>query len=319
MTVIDAYAHVSLPRFIGADEFLAVMDAHGVSHAFICTADTGPDLRELHRALKSHSGRFRIGGLPLGDSPAERLRSVKAQLAAGFSGMRMHDREIAEHEELLEPIGKAGGIPYVVGGEGLRRASGILADFLDRFPSCSVCAPHFAGGGDPDLLDKDPGLRRLYSHPRFYVIFSRHGAFEPEGLKRWAGSLVEAIGWDRLMYGSEYPVVLWRDETYSSTLSWLDSSGFAPSERQRRAFFSENARRVLFSAPASPAGRLPEEWLRPELARPQPVWLFPGRTLEISADEFRLLMKGYLAAGGDKAMGFHDFVARVLGRAAREL
>lgn len=319
MTVIDAYAHVSLPRFMSADEFLAVMDAHGVSRAFICTADTGPDLRELHRALKAHPDRFRIGGLPLGNSPAERLASVKAQLAAGFSGIRMHDREIAEHKELLEPIGKEGGISYVVGGEGLRRAAGALADFLDRFPLCSVCAPHFAGGGDPGLLDKDPDLRRLYAHPRFYVIFSRHGAFEPEGLKRWARALVEAIGWERLMYGSEYPVVLWRDETYASTLSWLYAAGLAPGERERAAFFGENARRVLFSRPAPAPGPLPEEWLRPELARMQPVWLFPSRTLEISADEFRLLMQGYLAAGGDKTMGFHDFVARVLGRAAKSL
>lgn len=318
MTYIDAYAHVSLPRFMSADEFMAVMDAHGVSQAFICTADTGPDLRELHRALKFHSARFRVGGLPLGDSPSERLDSVAAQMAAGFSAIRLHDREIAEHGELLGPIGKAGGIPYVVGGEGLRRAAGALAGFLEEFPSCSVCAPHFAGGGDPVLL-KDPDIRRLYSHPRFHVIFSRHGAYERENLKRWAGALVEAIGWDRLMYGSEYPVVLWRDETYSSTLSWLDAAGFAPSEVQRRAFFFENARRVIFSGSAPSAGALPERLLRAEPAGMHPVWLFPNRTIEISAAEFRLLMKRYLESGGDKAMGFHDFVARLLGRAAREL
>ena len=51
MPLLDAFAHVSLPRFIGAEELLRIMDDNGVEMAMVTTADTCPDVQELSDAI----------------------------------------------------------------------------------------------------------------------------------------------------------------------------------------------------------------------------------------------------------------------------
>ena len=64
---IDAYAHIGLPRFASVEQFLAVMDRHGVQKAFVAAADTCPDIDEVSRAIVEYPERFRAVGVPLGD------------------------------------------------------------------------------------------------------------------------------------------------------------------------------------------------------------------------------------------------------------
>ena len=104
-------------------------------------------------------------------------------------------------------------------------AATVLCEFLDRYPESLVCAPHFAGVTDPGLFERDLSVRFLFRHPRFLVIFSRQGALSPGPLRAWVDALLHNTGWDRVLWGSEYPVSLWRDETYASTASWAESAG----------------------------------------------------------------------------------------------
>ena len=57
MTILDSYAHVALPRFMSADEFVRIMDENGVEKAHVCTAETCPDLAELSRAAVAQNSR----------------------------------------------------------------------------------------------------------------------------------------------------------------------------------------------------------------------------------------------------------------------
>ena len=54
MPIIDAYAHVSLPRFLSVDDCLRLMDRNGIDAAVLSTAETCPDVQELSRAIVAH-------------------------------------------------------------------------------------------------------------------------------------------------------------------------------------------------------------------------------------------------------------------------
>lgn len=308
----DAYGHVALPRFLSAEEYLRVMDDHGVAQAMVCTAETCPDLAELSRAACGWPDRFRVAGLPLGATAQERLDGVRAQLDAGFAGIRIGEGLIEAEPALLDAIGEAGAVAVVVGANGLAKTASGLAAFLNRHPTSAVVAPHFASGAPPDLLDRLPGLDRLYRHARFHVVFSRHGMFPREPLLAWARAVLARTGWERVLWGSEYPVALYRDESYESTARWIDGAGLAPTPAERAWYLSGNALRVWFGPPRRPATPLPERFCRRDLMTPAPVWLFPSGTLDLPEETNRRLLQDFLAEGGDRAGSYRAFIARRL-------
>jgi len=303
MPIIDAYAHVSLPRFLSIDDCLRLMDRHGVEAAVLSTAETCPDVQALSRAIVSYPDRFRALGMPTGETSARVRDAIRAQLDCGFSGIRLPAALIAGDPGLLDLIGAAGAIALVVGQTGLVQAAGPVADFLDRYPECAAIAGHFGGPAEPALLDTDPAVGRLFDHPRLLVAFTRHGALGHLPLEAWAGAVVRRVGWDRLIWGSEWPVALWRNESYRSTLDW--ALRFGPDAAQLAAFRGGNARRLFFSHPsaASPIGA---EWDLLKLRRHADVWLFPP-SLDLSEERHRRLMLAYEAWGGEHRGRYSEF------------
>ena len=307
--LLDAYGHVALPRFLSGEEFLRVMDAHGVSRALVCTAETCPDLAELSRTACGWRDRFLVAGLPLGATPQERLDGVRAQLDAGFCGIRIPEARLLAEPALGDAVGTAGGILLVVGAEGLKSAAPALTPWLDRFPSGLVLAPHFASGGDPGLFSAHPDLEQLYAHPRFAVIASRQGMFPRDRLLPWLHAVHDRVGPDRLLWGSEYPVALYRDESYADTIRWIESAMPMDSYAGLR---HDNAERLIFGPRRITPSPLSPRWCRMDLASPAPVWLFPHGTLDIPESANRKLLEAYLRAGGDRREGYRAFVARAL-------
>jgi predicted TIM-barrel fold metal-dependent hydrolase len=310
MPIIDAYAHVALPRFLSLDDQLRLMDREGVEAALLSTAETCPDLREISRALVAHPDRFRAVGMPLGRSPAHLRDAIRAQLDSGFSGIRLPAAFIAVNPDLLDLLGAAGAFPLVVGEQGLRVAAGLLADFLDHAPGRFVLAGHFAGPADPALLGTDPALARLFDHPGFHVAFTRHGALGHLPLEAWARAVVGRIGWPRVLWGSEWPVALWRDETYRSTLDW--ALRLNPSAADMQAMRYDNARRLLFARPMA-AQPLGAEWDLMALRREADVWLFPP-SLNLPEQRHRPLMLAYEAWGGERRGRYSEFVLQMAER-----
>jgi predicted TIM-barrel fold metal-dependent hydrolase len=309
--VIDAWGHVSLPRFLSAEEYIALLDANGAEAAIVGTAATCPDLRELSRAAVQYPDRFRIIGMAMGRSPAERAACMAAQMECGFTGIRLQAELIAKEPELLDVVGKAGGTPYLEGSEGYRAGARQLLEFLDRYPNCIVCGTHFAGPTDPAIFTKQELVGRLFRHPRFLVIFSRQGYMDPEPLKIWTRALVELTGWDRIMYGSEFPVALWRDETFRSTQGWIDAAGLKPTAAQRARFFYENAQRHFFQK-RRPARIIDAKWERTDWKTDSPVWLFQKKGVDLPEASHRKILLAYLAKGGDTGIGsYRDFVTQL--------
>ncbi len=316
---IDAWGHVSLPRFLSAEEYIDLMDANGVEAAIVGTAATCPNLSELSRAAVRYGNRLRVIGMPSGRTPAERADCVREQMDCGFQGIRIQTTLAVRQPELLDIIGQAGGTPYIEGSEAYRVAAGALTNFLERYPSCVVCGTHFAGPTDPSILTKDAAVARLFAHPRFLVIFSRQGYMDQAPLKVWTQALARIAGWDRLLYGSEFPVALWRDESLRSTQTWIDTAGLAPTPAERNQFLFENARRVFFSS-RRPARQIDAKWNRMNEKTAAPVWLFQKLGVDLPEEAHRKILQAYLAKGGDARAGsYRDFVTRLVVEMAEKL
>ena len=100
---------------------------------------------------------------------------------------------IAEHPRLLGVMADLNLIPWVVGGPALEPAAKLLVDFLEGGADRCVVAPHFGGAASPQVLEPPGWVRDLFEQPRLLVIFSRHGAYDPDlveaGRQRWSKRL----------------------------------------------------------------------------------------------------------------------------------
>jgi predicted TIM-barrel fold metal-dependent hydrolase len=281
-----------------------MMDTHDIEAAVLSTAETCPDVRELSRAITSHSDRFRAVGMPLGADGGAIRDNIRAQLDSGFSGIRFPATLIEQDPDLLDIIGQAGRFAIVVGNNGLHAAAEHLADFLDSYPQSFVVAGHFGGPAEPRLLTENAAVAQLFSHPSLYVAFTRHGAMAHLPVDAWARAVLAMIGWKRVLWGSEWPVALWRNESYRSTLDF--PLRFGPNAAELEAFRYGNAKRLLFAT-----GPVAAEPLRTDLdlmafRRKADVWLFPP-SLDLSEERHRGLYQAYVAWGGEARGAYDEF------------
>jgi hypothetical protein len=308
--IFDGYAHIGLPRFQTAESSIAAMDVNGISAALVCPFETCPDLREVHRAYALEPGRFRIFGLALGRDRAEIEAGLHAQFDAGFEGMRLNLERIAEAPYILDIIAARKGIPLVVSNQGgvAPKAQQLVA-FLDANPESIIVSPHMAGPTSPKIFDDDAAVRALFNHPHFYVVMSRQTLFEPAIMSAWGEALIEHAGFDRLMWGSEAPVLYWRDEAVEGALAWIEQ--FCPTERQRSNFQWGNAERVLLSRPIREPQPLdlPYEPFDFEVVRPAPMW-----PLGFNADSAlpAQLVAAWMAEGGPSTGPLSSFASKLL-------
>jgi hypothetical protein len=330
--VIDAYCHVGMPRFGSAEDAWAVLGHAGspvhapVERVVFVLGPRMPDYATLFGALQRYGEEVRGIGIPYGDTGAQVLESVLLQLTAGVLGLRVEPEPLLAQPDILTLLGEWGRWCYAIGAVSSPEVAQALLAWLERYPEARVAAPHFL---KPDLLlvgdDRREGVvRELLSHPRFFPIFSRHGAmgsrlaYPHEDLLPWVEQVITLVGWERLLWGSEYPVFYWRDETLASCQRWLSTllEGLQP--EPQAAYLGGNAARVIFSAPAPPRERVAiPDWIgslfEEELARPdRPVPLFPDG-LDLPMTVYASLHHRYVAAlRDDPLLTFSRFVTRQL-------
>ena len=305
--VIDAYAHVGMPRFVSVPDYLGVMERGRIDRAVLCSFDSSPDLAAIHSAISQWPERFRGLGVPLGRDRGEMEAAVHAQLAAGFSGIRLSDEDVRERSWLLDIIVSHHAIAIVCGQVASADSARPLLEHLERNVEAIVIGGHFAGGGDPSALADGP-VAALFRHPRFHVVFSRHGGFQASVIERWAEAIVSNTGWARILWGSEVPVLFWRNETIGSAMDWVDR--LAPNADERAAFFGGNAAKLYFSRPAATAPlTMPFE---PESrARDFPATILASG-LPIEQPIAGRLVHAWLADGGEGGLG--SYIEKLLDR-----
>ena len=205
------------------------------------------DLRRIHSACKAYPERFRAVGVPLGRDRSEVESFLSAQLAAGFAGIRVEPRHIREQPWILDLVWRHDGFVYAVGDLSAEEHATTLLRALDSGGRRLVVAPHMAGCGQGRAEEPRGAWDELLGHERFAVIMSRQGAYPAAIAASWAEILVARVGLRRLMWGSEVPVLFWRDEFLLDALHWYDQLALAPD--LRRDFLATNATRLLFERP----------------------------------------------------------------------
>jgi hypothetical protein len=306
--LIDAYGHVGLPRFQNIEDYRAVMATAGIDRAVLCSFDSSPDLAGVHAALTRWPDTFRVLGVPLGADQTEMRAGAEAQLAAGFSGLRLTDADVIDRPWLLELLGRHGRVAVVCGRPSTPETASALVAHLERNSTAIVVGGHFAGADDPRLLESGP-VADLFAHPRFHVVFSRHGGYPSALIEEWAAAVVATAGWDRVLWGSESPILYWRGESMQSALDW--ALRLNPTAEQRAAFFGGNADRLYFAAPVRPEPLdMPfDPWQRARTI-PAGVW---ASGLPVDQSLAGRLVHGWLAAGGNGTL--HDYTRDLLDRA----
>ena len=213
--IIDAHAHlgpwytVNIPDG-GPDGLVRTMDAAGVSRlAVSANAAIGPDFRrgndQVAEAMRRFPGRFIGYAVPNPNYPREVRPELERCLGElGFQGLKLHT---GLHEYPLSgphyrpalELAQERGLPILThGADGLR-------DLAPDFPAAKFIVAHVGAGyngrnrGDLiDLAAETPNV--------FLDTCSSEAPFRNVAL------LIEAVGADKILFGSDHP---WIDLRYA--------------------------------------------------------------------------------------------------------
>lgn len=315
--MIDAYLHAGGPRFGSASLALRELDRHQISSSNIVLPPSCPDFEALQTARELKGNQVRLIGIPFGDSPEQRAELTAWQIKFGINGLRVMPHEVAENRESLALTGEAGRWLFAINPYQNTDMQRILLDWLEKYPKARIVCPHFFKPGRIESFVEDPGLfRTLLEHPRFFVIFSRHGntgtstPYPHPDLKPWVEDVIGCCSWDKVMWGSEYPVLYWRDESIPQAADWIRELLPDISTDQYQAFVHGNAQRLFFDEPApenqggSPPGWLPKG--------PHNGWGAPvaQKGIKLPPQTAEKLFASYLdTCGPDASQNFSDFIA----------
>jgi hypothetical protein len=322
---IDAYAHTGVPRFGSAAQGRRFLQAAGIHKIAFVLGPQVPDLEQIPAAHEALGDDVRVFGIPFGRDEAQVCEIVEAQMEAGVLGFRMEPREVLAYPSALRLIGEAGRGVYATNPSGSAQACRVLSDWLETWSSGFVAAPHFlsprlATAGTPER----EAIERLCRHPRFLAILSRHGGmgstrpYPHDDLLEWVRFALGLCGRDRVAWGSEFPVFLWRNERLTDCLAWLGNLVPTLPPADIEAFLGGNAQRVLFERPRPARGRLRvPSWVEPQFDRGRTVPLFPAG-FPLPMPTYRVFLDRYLERlDREPDLGFEDFFREVVAQAAR--
>lgn len=241
MQKIDAYAHPVPPAFVAVEDYFAVCAEHDIVAGVAAGSEHCPNLGYLADLVAAEPERLRAVGVPIGDTPAAIVDACAAQLAAGMCGIRVLHSTVVETPGLLEAVGRSAGFLFLYGD--IAAIADRLLAWLAAWPEAGIIAQHFASIPAPERCVG--AMAELLAHPRLAIVASRHGGYDADELQASVDCLRRHVGWDRWLWGSEYPVNVRRGERFADAVDWMADHGHAPGEAAA-AFFHDNARRLLF-------------------------------------------------------------------------
>jgi hypothetical protein len=307
--IVDSYVHLGLPRFQSIEDELAVMERYSIDKAIVCPFESCPDLEMVHRAFSANPERFRGAGLPLGADRKEMTAGLNAQFAAGFGGIRLSGGDVAERPWLLDVIGENNGFALVCGSDGLADGAEALLGYLDKYDDALVVGGHFAGPTSTSVFSTNGAVADLFSNDKFAVVMSRQGHFPEPLISDWADALIERVGWSRLLWGSEAPVLYWRDDSVGNALSWFEK--YDLDDATSSALFGGNADRLVFDRPVAPPSplALPFDPWKYDLHNLVPTWPFG---LPMATELVGPLVHGWMEWGGTDRGPLREYLAEIL-------
>jgi hypothetical protein len=324
----DAYCHLGRPRFGEVQQTLAAWDRTGIERGVLVLGPGIPAFDDLAVALREHDDRVRGIGIPFGSTAARRLESVRLAVSAGAIGCRIGGEELFDNPDVLSFLGERGLWAYAIGACNSPRHATTCLDWLEGYPNARIASPHFLRATPLDLSGSDGDLyKRLLAHDRFHPILSRHGGATSEpyphrDLLRWVEQLLEFCDIDRILWGSEFPCLCWRNETLETCLNWLGDLVPGLHDRDMKAFLGENTNRVFFADPPPQAEPITVPgWVEGEFHRDRIVALLPNASLDVPMPAYEVFLTDYLERRdrGEDDLLFGPYLAEQLVARAKDV
>lgn len=250
MHIVDTHCHAGLTKYEPVESLLYHMELSGVAQAVLIQHMGITDNDYLLDCLVRHPGRLAAAMLVPADDDGT---AVRRWAERGMQGIRLRADQRAEAADPLAQWRAAADAGLVVSAPS--RPSWLLADefaeVLDTFPKLPVVVEHLAGVGTDAEAPYDEFravLERIVPHENVTMKLPGFGEFcrvplpfDPvPPLPRMA---LEALGPQRMMWGSDFPPVSTREGYDNSLRVPLDY--FADlTEAERAALFGDTARRV---------------------------------------------------------------------------
>jgi predicted TIM-barrel fold metal-dependent hydrolase len=248
---LTAWAWHRPPEDASAEQFIEVMDRHGIGFGVIAAASLYGQYNDyVIRSIRRHP---RLRGTAF-VRPETDMYTLERMKADGIAGIRLFFRRVPDPPDLSSPEYKLllrrvrdldWHVHTLVSGEA-------AADVIKAIEGAGVklVIDHF-GKPDERLGINCPGFKAVLAaveRGRTWVKMS--GGFRMpsrEAARSYAQALLRVSGGERLMWGSDWPFAAFEDKvTYAQTIA--DLHDWVPDAAQRRLIAGETPMRLYFGA-----------------------------------------------------------------------
>lgn len=263
--IVDAHCHASLQWFEPVEPLVAQMDLCGVGRAVLTQVLGQFDNSYQQQCLERYPARFAsVGAIALNDEagPAK----VHELAAAGMVGLRLRPDARSPGGNALAVWRAAAdcGMAISCGGPSATLVSPEFAALVGKFPEMPFVLEQLAGWTRPDCdreVQTRSAIMRLSRLPNVLIKLPTLGQVAPRQIgtplpparepvldAAKGDILIEALdsfGADRLMWGSDFPVVSSR-EGYRNALEWTRDLFTGRTQAEQDAIFGGTALRIFF-------------------------------------------------------------------------
>lgn len=208
MQIVDAYAHCGLSKYEPLERVQQVMAAAGVQRAVLAQHLGEFDNTYIARAVENDPEH--LAGVCMVDHQSDDAVAKMQQWAATghFKGVRLTTRMCIEAPGVLHGAVNLEMIIVLYAIDGMDGQVGWLLRFLDAHPGAKMVVTHL--GLSDRGIRPSPDLFDLADHPGVHLQVSGMKMVSPyphESLYGLIEQGVERFGPQRLLWGSNYPVV----------------------------------------------------------------------------------------------------------------
>jgi L-fuconolactonase len=239
--ITDAYAHCGLRKYRPYEDLDRIMKAAGVKRAVLVQHHGEFGNGYIESIVRREPARFR--GVFMVDIGARgAMDEITRWGGRGwFRGIRFASSTIAQHRPLWDWAATLG--LHIIADRPVEEVAAPLAQFAADHPANRVVITHLG------YAPEGTGIWTLAAQPNVMVQISGMHAYAGlpyAELRPWIERLFETFGAERLMYGSNYPV-MGEQVVYEQEIFLLREGRLGVPAAAVPAVMDANARRVWFT------------------------------------------------------------------------
>lgn len=262
MRIVDSHCHVGASWYEPIETLLAHMDRNHVAQAVLIQMLGQFDNR--YQQAYRHLLRDRLASVVAVDSSLDTAISELKRLAeSGASGVRLRPtaRSPGDDPLVLWRTAEQLGLAVSCVGTSATFAAAEFREVIEAVPALKIVLEHLGGSNRPDATDAEREQRaqvfELARYPNVYLkvpglgeLLARPASLAGDG-NPWGEALppvleaaLRSFGAERLMWGSDFPVVSSR-EGYANSLAWSRGVFSGEADQVLQAIFGDTARTVF--------------------------------------------------------------------------